>query len=62
MIREYQRRSDHKERLPEIKIINRSLLISHVDVEGEEIDGCQSLTTKDLKESRKPIPIEVGMR
>lgn len=25
--------------IPEIKIVNRSLLISHVDVEGKEVDG-----------------------
>ena len=25
--------------IPEIEIVDRSLLISHVDVEGKEIDG-----------------------
>lgn len=25
--------------IPEIEVVNRSLLISHVDVEGKEVDG-----------------------
>lgn len=25
--------------IPEIEIVNRSLLISHIDVEGKEVDG-----------------------
>ena len=28
-----------KASIPEIEIVNRSLLISHVDVEGKQIDG-----------------------
>ena len=28
-----------KPSIPEIEIVNRSLLISHIDVEGKEVDG-----------------------
>ena len=38
--------------IPEIEIVNRSLLISHVDVEGKKVNGSQSLPAQDLKEGR----------
>ena len=37
-------------RLPEIKVINRSLLVSHVDVEGEKVHRSESLSAQDLEE------------
>lgn len=50
------------EAIPEIKVVNRSLLISHVNVEGEEVDGCQGLPAEDFEESWQAVSIEVGMR
>lgn len=48
---------------PEIEIIYRALLISHVDVKGEKIDGRQGTATEDLKESREAITLlHVGER
>ena len=47
--------------LPEIEIINRSLLISHVDVEGKEVDGGQGLPAKDLEERGQAVSIEIWM-
>lgn len=35
--------------VPEVKIVDRSLLISHVDVEGKEVDRGQGLPAEDLK-------------
>ena len=35
--------------IPEVKIVDRSLLISHVDVERKEVDRSQCLPAEDLK-------------
>lgn len=48
--------SSHK-RLPEVKIVHRTLLVSHVDVEREEIDGSESPTTQDLEQRRQAIAL-----
>ena len=47
--------------IPEVEIVNRSLLVPHVDVEGKEVDRSQSLTTENLEERREAISIEVWM-
>ena len=39
-----------KSSIPEVKVVNRSLLISHVDVEGKEVDWRQSLPAEDLEQ------------
>ena len=48
--------------IPEIEIVDRSLLISHIDVEGKQVNRSTSLTAEDLKERRQAIAIEIGMR
>lgn len=47
--------------IPEVKIVDRSLLISHVDVEGKEVDRGQSLPAEDLKKRGQAVPIEIWM-
>lgn len=48
---------------PEIKIVHRTLLISHVDVEREEIDGSKRPATQDLEQGRETIALlRVGER
>jgi hypothetical protein len=48
--------------LPEVEIIHRSLLVSHINVEGEQIDGRQGPSTEHLEEIRQPVAIEVRLR
>lgn len=48
--------------IPEVQIINRALLITHIDVEREQIDRRQRATTQHLKEGWKSIPRQVGLR
>lgn len=43
--------------LPEVEIVHRTLLVTHVDVEREEIDGSESPATKDLEQRRKAIAL-----
>ena len=47
--------------IPEVEIVNRSLLVSHIDVEGKEVNRSQSLATENLEERREAISIEVWM-
>lgn len=47
---------------PKIQIVDRSLLVSHVNVEGEQIDRGQSAPAEDLEESRKSVPVQIGHR
>ena len=47
--------------IPEVEIVNRSLLVSHIDVEGKEVHRSQSLATENLEERREAISIEVWM-
>ena len=37
-------------------------VVTHVDVEGKEVDGSQSLPAQDLEERRQAVSIEVWMR
>lgn len=48
--------------LPEVKIIHRSLLIAHVDIERKEVNGRQSAATQDLEERRQSVSRHVGLR
>lgn len=50
--------------VPEIEIVNWSLLIAHVDVEREKIDWCESSSAQDFHECWKPVSLfqlSVGM-
>ena len=47
--------------IPEVEIVNRSLLVPHIDVEGKEVNRSQSLATENLEERREAISIEVWM-
>lgn len=47
--------------VPEIEVINGALLVAHIDIEGEEIDGCSSAPAEHLGERRQPIAIHIGM-
>lgn len=48
--------------LPEIEVVDRSLLVAHVNVKREQIDRGMSATTQHLEESRQPVPRHVGDR
>lgn len=43
--------------VPEVKIINRALLVAHVNVEGKEIDWGESSTAEDLEERGEAISL-----
>lgn len=43
--------------LPEVQVIHRALLVSHVNVKREEVDGGQCAPTKDFEESGQTIPL-----
>jgi hypothetical protein len=43
--------------IPEVQIIDRALLIAHVNIEGEEIDGGESATAKDFEECWQAISL-----
>lgn len=45
--------------LPEVEIVNRSLLITHVDVEGEEVNRGLCATTEDFEKGGQPISYHV---
>ena len=38
--------------LPEIEVVDRALLVSHINVEGEQIDGRQGPPAEDLEQGR----------
>lgn len=46
---------------PEVEIINRSLLISHIDVEGKQIYGGERAPAQNFEEGWKPIAIVIGL-
>jgi hypothetical protein len=48
--------------LPEIQVVNRPLLIPHIDVEGEQVQRSHCLATQDLKQRRESIPIVILRR
>lgn len=43
--------------VPEVKIINRALLVAHVNVEGKEVDWGESPTAEDLEERGEAISL-----
>lgn len=47
--------------LPEVQIVNGSLLITHVDVEREQIDWWECSSAQDLKQSRETIALVVWL-
>ena len=44
---------------PEVKIVNGSLLVSHVDVVGEQIDRCGCPPLKDFMEGRETVALVI---
>lgn len=48
--------------LPEVQIVHRSLLISHKDVEGKQVDWWKSPPAQNLKKGRQPVSTHVGHR
>lgn len=57
-----KRFSDADAGLPEIQIVDRSLLISHVDVEREQVYRRQRPPTENLEESWQAVPVQVRLR
>lgn len=47
---------------PEVEIVDGALLISHVDVEGEEVNGWEGPPAEGLEEGREAVPIEIRHR
>jgi len=47
---------------PEIQIIDRSLLVAHVDVEEEQVDWGKGPPAQDFKQCWEPVPVEVWNR
>lgn len=43
--------------IPKIKIVDRALLVSHVDIEGKEIDRSEGLATEDLEQRRETVSV-----
>lgn len=52
-------RSDNQ---PEIEVVDRALLVSHINVEGEQIDGRERPPAEDLEQGRESVSIKVGLR
>lgn len=48
--------------VPEIQIVHRALLISHKDIEREEIHWRKGPSAQNFKKSWEPIPIQIGYR
>lgn len=46
---------------PEIQIIDRSLLVAHINVEEEQVDRSQSPSTQHLEKSWQSVPIHVWL-
>ena len=46
---------------PEVEVVNGALLIPHVDVEREQIDGRKRSPTKDFEERWQTVPSQVGL-
>lgn len=42
---------------PEVKVINRALLVAHVNVEGKEVDWGESSTAEDFEERGETISL-----
>ena len=45
---------------PKVEVVDGALLVAHVDVEGEKVDGWEGPTAQDLEEGREPVPLQVG--
>lgn len=45
--------------VPEIKVVDRSLLIAHVYVEGEQIEGRDRLATEHFEQVGEPVAVEL---
>jgi uncharacterized protein len=48
-----------REGLPEVQVVDGSLLVAHEDVEGEEIERRNSLTTKHLEQVWEAVAVEI---
>ena len=57
MIRNIGSSRYHQIYLPEVEVVNRTLLISHVYVEGEKIYRRLRPSIENFIERRQPIPI-----
>jgi hypothetical protein len=47
---------------PEIQIVNRSLLIAHVNVEVEQVNRCERPPAQNLEKGWKPVPMKIWLR
>lgn len=47
---------------PEIEVVNRALLVSHIYIEREQIDGWKRPPAEDLEQGGESVPIKVGLR
>lgn len=52
-----KRTIEYRRDLPKVQIINRTLLIPHINVEREEIDRSESAPTEDFEEGRKAVAL-----
>lgn len=43
--------------LPEVQVVHRALLVSHINVKGEEVDGRQCAAAKDFEESGQTVSL-----
>jgi hypothetical protein len=44
-------------KIPEVQVVNSSLLIAHVDIKRKQINRRTSSSTQNLEECREPIAI-----
>lgn len=49
--------TEYRRDLPKVQIINRTLLVPHINVEREEIDRSESATAEDFEEGRKAVAL-----
>lgn len=54
-VRRGKRKVEYDRVSPKVQIINRALLIPHVNVEGEKIDWSKSASTEDFEEGREAV-------
>ena len=50
------------ENQPEIEVVNRALLVSHINIEREQIDGRKRPPAEDLEQGRESVSIKVRLR
>jgi hypothetical protein len=44
---------------PEVQVVDRALLVAHIDIEGEQVKRCDRLAAQHLEQGREAVPIDI---